>query len=82
MQDDFDEELCKACLDAPLEIMVYPCGHLFYCARCAEQWFMRCGADSVTCPACRAAVTAVYQAKRLTFDPGRGRLVPHSLPAC
>lgn len=81
MQDEYDDELCKACMDARLEIVLQPCGHLFYCARCAAEWFRRHSGDSVPCPACRTAVTAVYQAKRVAFDPACGGFVLHSLPA-
>lgn len=79
LQDEDDEGLCKACLESRLDILFEPCGHAFYCAQCAAEWFRRHPAGSVTCPACRRAVHAVYQ--RVAFDPACGRFVLSSSSA-
>ena len=56
------EHECVLCLDARRCVMVAPCGHIPYCAKCAEQL---CGPDGIhaltrgqVCPLCQAKVYA------------------------
>lgn len=47
------EDLCKLCMDAPLDCVLLECGHI---ATCIE-----CGKKLAECPICRQYVTRVVR---------------------
>ncbi|KAL3271257.1 hypothetical protein HHI36_021748 [Cryptolaemus montrouzieri] len=46
-----DDELCRICMDAPLDSVFLECGHIVAC--------MTCGEKSKNCPICREKITRV-----------------------
>lgn len=50
--DDLDD-LCKLCMDAPLECVLLECGHI---ATCVD-----CGKKLNECPICRQYVTRIVR---------------------
>ena len=48
-----DEELCKICMDHPVDCVMLECGHMCTCTRCGKQM--------AECPICRQYVVRVVR---------------------
>ncbi|CAE7481337.1 Rnf34 [Symbiodinium sp. CCMP2456] len=48
-----DEDLCKICYDAVIDVVLYPCGHYMLCRWCAQM--------VSDCPVCRYVITDVIR---------------------
>ena len=48
-----DEELCKICMDNPVDCVMLECGHMCTCTRCGKQM--------AECPICRQYVVRVVR---------------------
>jgi len=56
--DDDDDRTCCICMDAPLEVVLVPCGHVKLCFECARQLKATAREDAAQfcCPFCRVPV--------------------------
>ena len=53
-----DANLCSICFENPLNCVLFPCGHLFFCSNCKDNYERRSGK---VCPVCRASYTEVFE---------------------
>jgi hypothetical protein len=60
---------CVVCMDAPVEKILAPCGHMCLCARCATKVKKRRGIN--LCPVCRDPIESVLKHNRI-FVAGEG----------
>jgi hypothetical protein len=54
-----DKDLCKICLDAPIETVILDCGHSMLCVQCASKYD-----SSLGCPICRAPIKEIKRLYR------------------
>lgn len=54
--DNSDNDLCKICMDAPLDCVLLECGHVVTCYKCSDRL--------AECPICRKLVTRVVKTYR------------------
>lgn len=45
-----DDNLCKICYDEPADLVLIPCGHMFFCSDCKALYEQKSG---MKCPVCR-----------------------------
>ncbi len=49
-KDDEDADLCKICFDARANCVLLPCGHIFFCSVCKDEYEKK---SAKKCPNCR-----------------------------
>lgn len=50
-----DDNVCIVCMDAPVEVQLWPCSHSILCQHCSGV----IAARSNQCPKCRADLTGI-----------------------
>ena len=51
--------VCKVCLDATADQVLFPCKHLCLCAGCVHRIRADAGRDPPKCPVCRTVFVSV-----------------------
>jgi len=54
---DSQHDACVICKTLPRQIVLAPCGHLFACESCAEEFIKNTNSEDRTCPLCRQRCT-------------------------
>mmetsp|Transcript_22994 Transcript_22994/g.46034 ORF Transcript_22994/g.46034 Transcript_22994/m.46034 type:complete len:231 (-) Transcript_22994:332-1024(-) len=76
---------CVLCMDAAVDTVLLPCGHICLCSKCAESLHRGLAPNGVTCPLCRVRVD---RAQRIflpvhqpppRFAPNHGTSAGHDL---
>jgi hypothetical protein len=55
---DDDAGLCQLCLDAKANCVLLPCGHVFFCSNCKNQYEQK---SAKKCPNCRKTYETVLE---------------------